>query len=61
MSIRWPWHRHEVDEHAMEESRQALRDAQVWEARARRVSRATERAIIQNHFAMDIKRAMEDR
>lgn len=57
--IRWPWRRHEVDPRELEESRRALREATEWQARARRVGVAADRAIIQNHFARDIKKAME--
>lgn len=59
--LRWPWRKHEIDPHELERSRQALREADKWQARGRRVSVATERAIIQNHFARDFKKAMEGR
>lgn len=56
--IRWPWRKHEIDPRELEDARRAVTEADVWQARARRVGVATERAIVQNHFAHDVKRAL---
>lgn len=57
--IRWPWRKHEIDERELERSRQALREANgKWASRTRRLSVASERAIIQNHFAHDFDQAV---
>lgn len=55
----WPWRRHEVSPVDIEESRRALAEAKEWAARSRRVARAADRAIVQNHFAADLRKAME--
>ena len=57
--IRWPWHRLPPSEHELEESRRALQEAHVWVARTRRLAAAADRAIIQNHFARDMKEAWQ--
>ena len=57
--IRWPWTKHEPSDYEMEQARKALAEAQRWQARSRRVAVATERAIVQNHFAADLRKAME--
>lgn len=54
-----PWRRQPDGAEQLEQSRRALEQAQEWEARSRRVAKATERAIVQNHFANDIRKAME--
>lgn len=57
--IRWPWRPPHHDDHELEESRRALQEAKAWEVRTRRVSAAADRAIIQNHFARDMREAWE--
>lgn len=60
MSIfRWPWHKHPPTAFDLEESRRALEEAKAWQARARRIAVAADRAIIQNHFARDMKEAWQ--
>lgn len=55
MSVWKPWRHYELPPEAIEESKRALERAKEWEARSRRTAVATERAIVQNHFARDMQ------
>ena len=58
--MKWPWlKRCEDSNRRLAEAHQALERARASEARTRRLAKATERAIVQNHFAADIQKAME--
>ena len=58
--MKWPWTRHEHESaRRLEQAHEALDRARSSEPRTRRLAKATERAIVQNHFAHDIRKAME--
>lgn len=57
----WPWKRACPPDAEIEESRRLLARAKAREPRTRRVAKATDRAIIQNHMAESILKAMEGR
>jgi hypothetical protein len=59
VTIHWPWRRHIADDTELAQARKALEDAHGWATRARRLSTAADRAIIQNHFARDMKEAWQ--
>lgn len=61
MKLRWPWQRHAIPTHELEKSRRALEQAEASKARTRRVANRTREAIRGNHFASDIRKAMEGR
>jgi hypothetical protein len=59
--IRWPWTRNEPDHEGLTRARQQLAEARDMEPRTRRVAKEVDRAIARNHFAADIKQALEGR
>lgn len=55
--MRLPWRkRRHTSEAVLDESKQALAQAHIWEQRTARLARRTDRAIIQNHFAADLRK-----
>lgn len=57
--IQWPWRKHVIPEHELEEARKALREARAAEARTRRLIRDTKDEISRNHIAPDMWAAMK--
>lgn len=56
----WPWKRHPTTPPVdAEDAKRLLKAAQDREPRTQRLTRQTQHAIAQNHFAVSIKKAME--
>lgn len=56
--IRWPWRRHVIPAHELEEARKAFQAAKASEARTKRLIRETQTEILRNHIAPDMWEAM---